>query len=152
VVPFFAGIVGIHSKIKGEFMNIIQARILEQNKQKVDTRPRTNFVVTKWGAEGGEIADGTGYRYAIVSADLALECEGYLEEGSRVSGIVDGPYVSNILIESGERSIELLQERKEFDSVGPDPDTRGWEPRGTPDTGLRGGRPDSGRFSHPQNH
>ena len=108
-------------------MNIIQARILEQNKQKVDTRPRTNFIVTKWssGNHSGEIADGTGYRYEIVSADLAPECEGYLDPGSRVSGVVDGPYVSNILIESGERSIELLQERKEFDSVGPDPSNRG---------------------------
>jgi hypothetical protein len=120
-------------------MNIIQQRILEQGRKKVDTRPRTNFICTKWSSDNhsGEIADGTGYRFGVVSDDLAPECEGHLEPGEQVSGIVDGPYVSNILIESGERAIgNIPAERKEFDSVGPSPEVRGWDPhRGTPGIG-----------------
>jgi hypothetical protein len=119
-------------------MNIMQKRILENNKPKVDTRPRSTFLCLSWSAENqsGEISDSTGFRFGIISDDLAPECEGYLQLSERVSGIVDGPYVSNILIESGPRSVEVLREREHFDSVGPAPEVRGWNPhRGTPGIG-----------------
>jgi hypothetical protein len=119
-------------------MNIIQQRILEQGRKKVDTRPRTNFICTKWSAENqrGEIADGTGYLFEVTSDDLAPECDGRLEPGEQVSGVVDGPYVAGILVESGPRSVEVLRERPEFESVGPAPEVRGWDPhRGTPGIG-----------------
>ena len=41
-------------------------------------------------------------------------------------------------------------ERPNMSSTGPAPDINGWTPCGTPDTGLSGGVPDSGKFSHPQ--
>lgn len=52
--------------------------------------------------------------------------------------------------EEGFPGVEF--ERPSMESKGPAPDARGWEPRGTPDTGLSGGVPDSGRFSHPKDH
>ena len=46
----------------------------------------------------------------------------------------------------------LSTQRTQFESVGPSPDTHANpDPlRGTPDTGLNGGRPHDGRFSHPR--
>jgi hypothetical protein len=120
-------------------VNILQARILEAGKKKVDTRPRTQFICTKWSADthSGELADGTGYRFDVTADDLAPECEGRLEAGEQVSGLVDGPYVAGIIVESGPRAIgNIPAERKEFDSVGPAPEVRGWNPhRGTPGIG-----------------
>jgi hypothetical protein len=119
-------------------VNTLQARILEAGKKKVDTRPRTNFICTKWSSDNqsGELADGTGYRFGVVSDDLAPECEGHLQPGEKVSGLVEGPHISNIIVESGERAIGNIAERKEFDSVGPAPEVRGWNPhRGTPGIG-----------------
>lgn len=133
-------------------VNILQARILGAGKKRVDTRPRSEFLCIRWSAENqsGIISDSTGFRFDITVDDLAPECEGHLEPGEKISGIVDGPTVTNILVESGPRSIEILHERPEFDSVGPAPEVRGWQPRGTPDRGK--GTPDSGRFSHPIHH
>ena len=53
---------------------------------------------------------------------------------------------TDVFIESGPNA---GKERAEFESAGgPERDAPGWNPhRGTPDTGLNGGRPDSGRFS-----
>ncbi len=133
-------------------MNITQKRIVENNKPKVDTRPRSTFLCLSWSAENqsGEIADSTGFRFGVTVDDLAPECEGHLDPAERVSGIIDGPYVSAILIETGPRAVgSIPAERAEFESVGPAPEVRGWAPGGTPDTGLRGGSPDTGRFSHP---
>lgn len=133
-------------------MNIMQKRILEQNKPKVDTRPRTNFICTKWSEENrsGEIADGTGYRFGIVSDDLASECDDHLAPGERVSAVVDGPSVSNVIIESGPRAIgNIPAEREEFESVGASAGVTGWNPHlATPDRGK--GTPHDGRFSHPR--
>ncbi len=42
------------------------------------------------------------------------------------------------------------QERPYNESAGPCSEIVGWTPGGTPDTGLGGGVPDSGKFSHPQ--
>jgi hypothetical protein len=119
-------------------MNIIQQRILEQGRRKLDTRPRSFFRCIKWSSENcsGAITDETGFRFLVVEADLDPTCDGHLEPGERVSGIVDGPQISNILVESGPRSVEILRERPEFESVGPAPDVRGWDPhRGTPGIG-----------------
>jgi hypothetical protein len=59
-------------------MNITQKRILENNKPKVDTRPRSTFLCLSWSAENqsGEIADLTGFRFGVTVDDLAPECEG----------------------------------------------------------------------------
>jgi hypothetical protein len=120
-------------------MNILQARILEAGKKRTDTRPRSYFICLKWSHENqsGEISDSTGFHFGVVEADLDPACDGHLEPSEQVSGIVDGPYVSNILIESGPRAIgNIPAERDRFDSVGPDPETRGWNPhRGTPGIG-----------------
>jgi hypothetical protein len=119
-------------------MNIIQQRILEQGRKKVDTRPRSFFQCIKWSSEScsGIITDETGFHFDVVEADLDSTCEGHLEPGEHVSGIVDGINVTGILVESGTRSIEILRERPEFDSVGPAPEVRGWNPhRGTPGIG-----------------
>ena len=132
-------------------MNILQARILEASKKRTDTRPRSYFTCLKWSHENqsGEISDSTGFHFGVVEADLDPTCDGHLEPGERVSGVVDGPCISAVLIETGPRAIgNIPAERKEFDSVGASHGAQSWRPQGTPDTGLRGGRPDSGRFSH----
>lgn len=132
-------------------MNIIQARILDQNKPQEDNRPRERLRCVEWNVKTqiGVIVDSNGFRFNVVAADLAPECDGQLDVSQFVSGILDEPVIVDILIESGPRAIgNIPAERKEFESVGPSPEVRGWAPGGTPDTGLRGGKPDSGRFSH----
>jgi hypothetical protein len=134
-------------------VNILQARILEAGKKRTDTRPRSFFICLKWSHDNqsGEISDSSGFSFGVISDDLAPECEGYLNPSERVSGVVDGPYVSNILIESGERAIgNIPAEREEFESQGATDRTGAWQPRGTPH--RIAGTPDSGRFSHPQLH
>jgi hypothetical protein len=131
-------------------VNILQARILEAGKKQTDSRPRITFRCVAWDYDNqqGTLLDKEKCPYEVTGADLDKECTGALDVGELVSGIVDGMRVSQILIESGPRAISVLHEREGFDSVGPAPEIRGWAPGGTPDTGLRGGKSDSGRFSH----
>jgi hypothetical protein len=131
-------------------VNIIQARILEADKKKTDTRPRIRFLCAEWDSDNqrGTLLDKEKCPYEVISADLDKECIGFLDAGEYVSGVVDGTRVSQILIETGPRAISVLHERAEFESQGATDRTSSWRSQGTPDTGLRGGRPDSGRFSH----
>ena len=62
-----------------------------------------------------------------------------LEVGSTFSAAIpQSNYIEadTIFVESGSRA---EGERKEFEST--EPEVKGWEPRGTPDTGLGGGTP-----------
>jgi hypothetical protein len=43
-------------------------------------------------------------------------------------------------------------EREEFESQGVEPCGPSWEPRSNPDSGLNGGIPHDGKFSHPEAH
>jgi len=71
------------------------------------------------------------------SADIKLGTENEIDDAT-------------IFVESGPSAAKENMERPEFESAGPAPGIHGWSPiGGTPDTGLNGGRPDTGRFSHP---
>jgi hypothetical protein len=113
----------------------------------VNEKERIYFRVVKWDGTKGVIVDRQNCEYRIDRTSLAPECEGTVVEGDLVSGVAqDFETIVDLLIESGSAPIA---ERKSFESVGPYSEASGgWEPRGTPDTGLRGGKPDTGRFSH----
>jgi hypothetical protein len=117
----------------------------------INERERVRFRVISWNPEKqrGIANDRQGCSYPITVESLAPECAGQVAVGDILSGfLVDFETLGDLIIESGSKPI---QERKQFDSVGPYSEAAGgWEPRGTPDTGLRGGKPDSGRFSHPK--
>lgn len=59
---------------------------------------------------------------------------------------------SSIFVEAGPSAGRESRERPEFESVGATDRTGSWRPQGTPDTGLGGGKPHDGRFSHPLHH
>jgi hypothetical protein len=119
-------------------MNEMQKRILQQKAPRIDTRPRSAFLCRSWSADNqsGVITDETGFCYNVTADDLDPTCEGFLLPGERISGIVDSMSVGAIIVESGDRAIGDIKERPGFESVGPAPEVRGWDPhRGTPGIG-----------------
>jgi hypothetical protein len=119
-----------------------------QRNAHIDNRMRLRFRCIEWEGDRGCLIDRFKAQYEVTVEDLCKECSGSLDVGEYVSGTVDGERITNILLETGPRAVGLV-ERKDFSGAGPYSEAGGgWEPRGTPDTGLRGGKPDSGRFSH----
>jgi hypothetical protein len=116
----------------------MQKRILQQSAPKIDSRPRVRFRCVEWdnGNQKGTLIDEQKCPYEVTGTDLDKECVGVLDVGEYVSGIPDGEHVRGILIETGPRAISVFHEREGFDSVGPAPEVRGWDPhRGTPGIG-----------------
>jgi hypothetical protein len=79
--------------------------------------------VIAWSKEAGKgaVRDQKGCMYPALRSDLA--------EG--VEDLQEGEFVEGIIVSFDRVShVQLIgyTERKEFDSVGPDPETRGWDP------------------------
>jgi hypothetical protein len=106
---------------------------------------RTAYVVTFWhtAQKRGLIQDKNKVEYTIDARNFLNE-DFVPAKGDIISGIcLHFPAVTDIDLERhADGSID--RERADYDSAGPCPDAPSWEPRGTPDTGMGGGRPDSG--------
>lgn len=112
-----------------------------QRNARTDNRMRIRFRCIEWEGGRGCLIDRFKCQYEVTVEDLCKECSGSLDVGEYVSGTIDGQRVTHILIETGPRAVGLV-ERTEFDTVGPSPEVKGWNPhRGTPGTGnIRNGK------------
>jgi hypothetical protein len=100
-----------------------------QRNARTDNRMRIRFRCIEWDTETqrGCLIDRTKFQFEVSAADLLPECGGSLDVGEYVSGTISGESVANILIESGPRAVGLF-ERKEFESMGPHAEVKGWDP------------------------
>jgi hypothetical protein len=89
-----------------------------QRNAHTDNRLRLRFRCIEWDTETqrGCLIDRFKCQYEVTAADLLGECDGSLDVGEYVSGTINGESVTNILIESGPRAVDLV-ERKEFDGA-----------------------------------
>jgi hypothetical protein len=91
------------------------AIINAQRNQRTDNRMRLRFRCIEWDTETqrGCLLDRFKFQYEVTASDLLDECDGSLDVGEYVSGTVSGDSVTNILIETGPRAVDLV-DRKAF--------------------------------------
>jgi hypothetical protein len=111
--------------------------------------PRRNYRVIQFDNQKktGVLRDSDGTDFDISVASLTADCQ-VLFPDDLVNGTAGSAIVEDLW--DVRRADPNGSERPGMESVGPCPDVRGWEPRSNPDTGMRGGRPHDGKFSHPK--
>jgi hypothetical protein len=114
----------------------------------ISDRMRVRLRITSWSAEdqSGVVIDEQGSCYNVRLADMGPEFR------DTNIPITPGELVEAFVVDYNRVAGVLSTGRAQFESVGPAPDAHANpDPlRGTPDTGLGGGKPDTGRFSHPK--
>jgi hypothetical protein len=115
-----------------------------------DQYARVLLKVTTWDTDAGHgvVIDKQGFGYPVTLAQLGPEFKSVAPRvGEVLEGTITGPGAVRDIVDP-------KTERIKFDSVGANPDgeaiasQRGRQLEGgTPDTGLRGGKPHDGRFS-----
>ena len=73
---------------------------------------RTRFRCVEWIGDRGCLIDRWKFQYQVTANDLVDSCEGQLDVGEYVSGVVHGERVINILSETGPRAIDRIEFEK----------------------------------------